>query len=153
MSNPAPSPLEALSALTEKLALELVFAAPGKDDGLLPSNSLVSDMQDLVSAPGGGVPTPLVDAVAALRSSVDRVFDAGGAFPAEELTRLRDWISWLQSAMGPAMRGTPLPAFTPSAISSVNSRTMPKPRPAPTRNSKMPRSTTSSPRKRTSGCS
>jgi two-component system chemotaxis sensor kinase CheA len=111
MSNPAPSPLEALSALTEKLALELVFAAPGKDDGLLPSNSLVSDMQDLVSAPGGGVPTPLVDAVAALRSSVDRVFDAGGAFPAEELTRLRDWISWLQSAMGPATRGTPLPAL------------------------------------------
>jgi two-component system chemotaxis sensor kinase CheA len=115
MSNPAPSPLEALSALTEKLALELVFAAPGKDDGLLPSNSLVSDMQDLVSAPGGAMPTPLVEAVAALRSSVDRVFDAGGAFPAEELTRLRDWISWLQSAMGPATRGTPLPTL-PAAL-------------------------------------
>lgn len=115
MSNLAPSPLEALSALTEKLALELVFAAPGKDDGLLPSNSLVSDMQDLVSAPGGAMPTPLVEAVAALRSSVDRVFDAGGAFPAEELTRLRDWISWLQSAMGPATRGTPLPAL-PAAL-------------------------------------
>jgi len=130
MSNPAPSPLEALSALTEKLALELVFAAPGKDDGLLPSNSLVSDMQDLVSAPGGGVPTPLVDAVAALRSSVDRVFDAGGAFPAEELTRLRDWISWLQSAMGPATRGTPLPALPASLGAIPSAGTTPSAEPA-----------------------
>jgi two-component system chemotaxis sensor kinase CheA len=109
MSPAAQAPFDALSALTEKLALELVFTVAGKDDGLLPVNSLVSDMQDLVAASSGGVPPPLEDAVTGLRKSVDRVFDGGGAFSSSEIGVLRSWLTWLQGAIGPASRGAALP--------------------------------------------
>jgi hypothetical protein len=52
-----------LSALVDKIALESVFAEPGKDNGLLPINSLLADMDAVVG--GGGVPSGIMEGVRA----------------------------------------------------------------------------------------
>lgn len=102
--------LNVLSELTEKLSLELVFASAGKDDGLLPANSLISEMEDAVkAAETGQVPARIVEAVGRLRLAVDHAFEGGGVFSQGDISALRLWLTWLQEVFGPAMSGSELP--------------------------------------------
>jgi two-component system chemotaxis sensor kinase CheA len=113
--------LNVLSELTEKLSLELVFASAGKDDGLLPANSLISEMEDAVKAAATSpVPAPIAQAVGRLRQVIDRTFEAGGVFSQGDISALRLWLSWLQDVFGPAMAGSELPAVPEeSALNAV----------------------------------
>ncbi len=96
----------ALTQLVEKIALELVFAEPGKDAGLLPVNCLLSDAEQIVASQA--TPAALVETTAQARKRVDQVFDSG-SFSAENLQHLRDWISWMQSALPAHQAGKKLP--------------------------------------------
>lgn len=72
--------LVTLAQLTEKVAMELVYVAPGKDDGLLPINSLLSEMEDI----GNKSPllSPLPQALIRARNVVDSAFESA-AFRAD----------------------------------------------------------------------
>jgi two-component system chemotaxis sensor kinase CheA len=83
--------------LAEKIALELVFAQPGRDEGLLPVNSLLTDLSDLLT-PEPAVPEVITRGMAAARECVDDALVAGG-FSASLLERLSSLVSWLPVAL------------------------------------------------------
>jgi hypothetical protein len=71
-----PEMLTSLSALIEKIALELVFAEPGKDNGLLPINDLLGQMEALLVSTAGA--EAIARATAAARQLLDGVFEGNG---------------------------------------------------------------------------
>lgn len=97
-----------LAQLAEKISLELVFAEPGKDGGLLPVNSLLSEIEESVAA------TPpkaeVLAAIALARKAVDRALDAGGFTPLT-LEQLTAWTNWMQQALAAAVRSQAMPAL------------------------------------------
>ncbi len=97
----------ALSALVDKIALEIVFTEPGKDNGLLPINCLLTDLEQIAAdfAP----PAPMPELIQQARRAVDGAFDKG-AFDAQHLHILKDWATWMQNAVATLDAGLPLPA-------------------------------------------
>ncbi len=97
----------ALSAIVDKIALEIVFAEPGKDNGLLPINCLLFDLEQIAAdlAP----PDPMGSMIQAVRRTVDAVFDRG-AFDVGSLGVLKDWVAWMQLALPALEANQPLPA-------------------------------------------
>ncbi|HAM70735.1 MAG TPA: hypothetical protein DCM86_03740, partial [Verrucomicrobiales bacterium] len=86
----------AFKDLVGKISLELVYAEPGKDAGLLPINSLLCQIEDLPLAAGGA---PLVvEAVKLARGWIDRVFDTTATFDPVTLRLLGEWGGWGQGA-------------------------------------------------------
>ncbi len=104
MNTPTPGPHSALAALVTNLALELNFAEPGKDIGLLPINNFLMQMAEL-----RGLPTELAPAIKAARGWIDRVFDTTGLFDDATLSHLANWSGWMESAIAASAAGTPLP--------------------------------------------
>ena len=106
MTDFATDPITALVRLTEKVALELVYAEAGKDVGLLPLNCLLAEIEEQV--------TPLVlpdtvkRAVKAARGWIDQVFESTGVFDQPTLDRLSEWSQWLQEALPAAHAGQPV---------------------------------------------
>src|ERR1041385_6304672 len=64
--------LTSLSALIDKIALELVFAQPASDAGLLPINSFITELEE--SAQTNPPSEPIRNAIAKSRELVDNVF-------------------------------------------------------------------------------
>ncbi len=83
--------------LGEKIALELVFAQPGKDEGLLPVNSLLTDLAEEVAA-AQPPPEAISRGLSLAREWVDDALVAGG-FSASLLGRLSQFVSWLPVAL------------------------------------------------------
>ncbi len=98
-------PWQDCSQRTDKIALELVFAEPGKDKGLLPVYSLLGELDE----PAASLPPPLRDAVAQARAWVDAIFNATGSFDAPTLSRLGEWTRWMRSALTTAKSGQMMP--------------------------------------------
>ena len=65
--------LAALAKLAEKVAVELVYATPDRDEGLLPINSLLGEMEEI----GANAPllSPLPQALTQARTVVDSAFE------------------------------------------------------------------------------
>jgi len=99
--------------LTGKIALELVFAEVGKDEGLLPVNSLLAQLEETTKNQS---PPPLVQRGLSLaRGWVDASLLAGG-FTASALSRLRAWVDWAQSVER-SLRQNQAPPELPAACS------------------------------------
>jgi two-component system chemotaxis sensor kinase CheA len=113
MPEPTSNYLGALTQTTEKIAVELVYVSPGKDDGLLPINALLSDMEEI----GAQSPllSPLPQALNRARQVVDSAFDKAG-FDAAHIQQLGDWVRWMQAALPLAQSGKALPEL-PSLVS------------------------------------
>jgi two-component system chemotaxis sensor kinase CheA len=94
--------------LTDKIALELALAQPGKDDGLLPVNSLLGELEEASQA--APVAPEFGDALVGARAAVEAAFDAG-AFTAEGLERLKAWTAWMQRALAAVKSDEPWPAL------------------------------------------
>ncbi|HEX3799603.1 MAG TPA: chemotaxis protein CheA [Verrucomicrobiae bacterium] len=102
-----PTVLGELKALSEKIAGELVFAEAGKDLGLLPVNSLLGQMEELLAAQPA--PTLLSEAMRLARGWVDGLFESTGTFSAASLKRLGEWTTWLQNALSAITNEQALP--------------------------------------------
>ncbi|MDB6129954.1 MAG: CheA signal transduction histidine kinase, partial [Verrucomicrobiales bacterium] len=85
-----------ISRNSEKLAMELVFAEVGSDNGLLPINSLLAELEDLVSAGPSTLPAGFLAGLTSGRQLVDECLEAG-TFQPNSLAALRAWVQWLQS--------------------------------------------------------
>ncbi len=118
MSSHEMTSVQALGDLNSKLALELVFAEPGKDIGLLPTNHFVTEMDELCQV--GMVPEPIKASVRTARQWVDKVLDGEGLFTAEILKDLGNWTTWMSNAVEAAQQDRPLPSLpNPSSVPSV----------------------------------
>ena len=94
--------------LTNKIALELVFAEPGKDDGLLPINSLLGEIETFYAA--NSAPEVIQQAIVLVRQSVDAALDTGG-FTADFILRFGAWTCWMREALTAGTQGRPIPAL------------------------------------------
>ncbi|MEI6565830.1 MAG: chemotaxis protein CheA [Verrucomicrobiota bacterium] len=113
-----------VSCRIEKLAMEMVFTQPGKDDGLLPINSLLSEIEDSFSTQP--VPEPIAQAVGLARKWVDAALEEG-FFSTDCLARLSTWNQWMQRALQTSAE-LPLPPFPP-IFTVVASTQVPNPAP------------------------
>jgi two-component system chemotaxis sensor kinase CheA len=121
--------LATLGGLANKIALELVFAEPGKDNGLLPINSLLGEMEATVSAEA--LPSGLTSGLSAARGLIDQVFIAG-SFDAAPLRQLKEWCGWLENALAAADTDQPISACPlAAAAASPEAAGMHAPAPAP----------------------
>ena len=101
--------------LTNKIALELVFADAGKDDGLLPINSLLGEIENFYAT--NPAPEVLRQAIVAARQWVDTALEAGG-FTADLIKHFGAWSSWMRDALTAGALGQPIPDY-PEALTSL----------------------------------
>ena len=94
----------ALEGAVNRLAAESMFATVGRDDGLVPSYSLVGEIRELCAADAA-----LLAPVTALFTALDKSLDNAQPFTAATLGLLRGTVDWLNAAIDCARRGTALP--------------------------------------------
>ncbi len=104
-----------LAQLAEKIALELVFAEPGKDGGLLPVNSLLGEIEEHSAA--SPPPAEVLAATALARKAVDTALETGGFTPLI-LEQLAAWTGWIQQALSAVERAQALPPL-PDCLSAT----------------------------------
>ncbi len=113
-----------ISELADKIALELVFAEAGKDAGLLPVNSLLSEIEEAADA--GLAPERVREAVKLARQSVDAALEAG-ALDAAAIKGLGAWCGWMRAALEADNQGQPMPGL-PAGAGGLVRRTRRLPR-------------------------
>ena len=120
-----------LTDLAEGIARELVFAEAGTDLGLLPVNSLLGQIEEIVAS--DPALAPLAAAAQPARRWVNDVLDTTGLFSAPTLQRLGEWVSWWQAALRACQAQQPAPPPPPQWATGCADAPAPKPAdPAPT---------------------
>jgi two-component system chemotaxis sensor kinase CheA len=97
-----------LKEIIGKLATEIVFAEAGKDNGLLPVNSLLGQIEELLAA--DAAPEPVAHAIHCARLWVDGIFEGSGVFTLPILERFNEWIGWMQNAVSAGEQKSAPPA-------------------------------------------
>jgi two-component system chemotaxis sensor kinase CheA len=98
-----PIPSDAFPALEDainRLATESMLAQSGRDDGMVPSYSLLGDLREIC-----GLEPTLREPVAALHADFEKCLDAAKPFDDDLLGRLRGMANWLLSAVGSLKSG------------------------------------------------
>lgn len=96
----APESFQALDDSLSRLAAESILAQPGRDDGLIPSYSLLGEMRDIAA----NEPV-LREAIVAVHGVLDKRLDAAQPFDEPTLAELRRLIAWLPDALEAAKAG------------------------------------------------
>ena len=89
-----------------RLATETILAQAGRDDGLVPSYSLLGDLRDQCAGEPG-LQAPIISTHAHL----DKLLDTAKPFDTTTLTELRWLVEWLPVAVECLKTGQPLPPF------------------------------------------
>jgi two-component system chemotaxis sensor kinase CheA len=97
-----------LRDIADKIAMELVFAEPGKDNGLLPANCLLLEIEEHFAT--HPAPETLGLGVRAARTCLDAVFETG-VFSDDTIGRLGEWTIWFQSTLHSMESGLPIGAL------------------------------------------
>jgi two-component system, chemotaxis family, sensor kinase CheA len=98
----APESFQPLDDALSRLAAESILAQSGRDDGLIPSYSLLGELRDHCS----GEPV-LAAAISSVHGRIDRLLDAASPFDAPTLVALQHLISWLPGAVEAVKGGRP----------------------------------------------
>jgi two-component system chemotaxis sensor kinase CheA len=112
---------QALDDLVNRLAAESMLAQSGRDDGLVPSYSLISEMRELCAEE----PT-LRDPTTALHGEFDRMLDSAKPFDDAMLARLRAYVEWMPVAaecLRTKQAVPPLNACAPAAAEATPAAT------------------------------
>jgi two-component system chemotaxis sensor kinase CheA len=97
---------QALDDTVSRLATESILAQPGRDEGLVPSYSLLGDLRELCS-----MEAALRDPIAALHAKFESYLDAAKSFDADLLRELHVLIEWLPNAISAVKNHEPVPAL------------------------------------------
>ncbi len=97
---------QALDDACNRLASEVVLAQAGRDDGLIPAYSLLSDLVN-ASADDPEIRGP----VSAVRVQLDALLDSTMPFDETTLQALRKLVEWLGTAIEARVLGGPIPAW------------------------------------------
>ncbi len=100
----SPSQIASLEDAANRLAAESILAQPGRDEGLVPAYSLLTDLKDKTA----GDPA-LYGPVAAMQADLERLLDVAQPFDADTLGRLRSLVDWLPLALVAIKRGDTVP--------------------------------------------
>jgi two-component system chemotaxis sensor kinase CheA len=114
--------LAGFSTLVDKLALELVFAQPASDAGLLPINSFIIEMEEASQA--NPLPQTIFAAISKAREVIDNTFATTGQFTSDALDLLNAWVPWFQSVLSALSAGKTPPEFQ-FASSATSARITP----------------------------
>jgi two-component system chemotaxis sensor kinase CheA len=101
----SPESLQAADDIVSRLATESILAQPGRDEGLIPSFSLLGEMGETVAAEPA-----LVAAIATVHGQVERLLDSAQPFDGPTLAALSGLIAWLPGALEAVRLGRALPA-------------------------------------------
>ena len=93
-----------IDAILNRVAVESVMAAPGRDDGLIPSYSLLGELSEHWVGEA-----ELRQPVQAVYARLEQLLDAAQPFDAATLEALRDLVEWLPGALDAHRRGDSLP--------------------------------------------
>jgi len=102
----SPESFQALDDSVNRLAAESILAQSGRDDGLIPSYSLLGEIRDLVAAEPA-----LLAAVVDVHGMLDKKLDAAQPFDDVSLARLRSLVDWLPAAITAVKSGKPVAAL------------------------------------------
>lgn len=107
MAESKSNPAETIGSLIHKLALELSFVEPGKDNGLLPINCFLAEVEDLVRSQS--VPSEIAAATLQARQWIDRLFETTAQFDAPTIQNFSKWQIWMSTAVEQWQNGEPCP--------------------------------------------
>lgn len=93
--------------LTQDVAKEIASAEDGKDNGLLPVNSFIYEIEELMEQ--CDFPTAIDEAVHQARKWLDQILDSTAVFDAQALERFSDWAAWMDAALEQNEKGNRLP--------------------------------------------
>lgn len=100
---------ECVDEKIREISLELIHASPGSEAGVLPIyNSLVAIRDQFETQPA---PTPIRRAARAAVSWVESMLDSSLVFDPDTLSRIGDWIEWMNRARDSAANPAELPAW------------------------------------------
>jgi two-component system chemotaxis sensor kinase CheA len=99
-----------------------MFATAGRDDGLVPSYSLVGEIREICASEPA-----LVAPVNALFGALDRSLDNAQPFTDALLGQLRSTVEWLNAAIDSIRRGTEIPPAPTVASAAAPAATAPAP--------------------------
>lgn len=102
----SPDSLQALEDTANRLATESILAQPGRDEGLVPSFSLLGDLRGLCAGEA-----TLLEPVAAMHQRLEAQLDAAKPFTDELVEGLRRLVAWLPAAISSLKFGRGLPEF------------------------------------------
>jgi two-component system chemotaxis sensor kinase CheA len=107
MANTNSSPTSAVADVINAFALELAFAEPGKDTGLLPINNFLLQVEEFFQK--NPPPPEIESAIKFARAAVDKVFDTTAKFDASTLDFLSSWSSWMTTVFERLEKNRALP--------------------------------------------
>ena len=102
--------LNACDSTLNRIATELVLASPGKDDGLVPIYSLVSELSGSVD----GVEDTLHKACVHVRRALDDLLDESHPFDERTLEYVSNFTTWAQDSILALRSGHPIVGFGPA---------------------------------------
>ena len=114
-----------LEETANRLAAESILALPGRDEGLIPSYSLLGELRELCA-----LEPALRDPIAALHHRLEARLDAAQPFDAESLTQLRALVDWLPVALDACKAARAVPTFAPAAAPAADVPVAPPAAPA-----------------------
>jgi two-component system, chemotaxis family, sensor kinase CheA len=102
----SPESLQALDDTTNRLATESILAQAGRDEGLVPSFSLLGDLRELCAGEA-----LLLAPVVALHARLEAQLDAAKPFSDDLVHGLRSLVAWLPPAIAAVKAGGGVPEF------------------------------------------
>ena len=104
----APETYQALDDALSRLASESILATPGRDEGLIPSYSLLGEIATLCASD-----PVLLTAIQSTHTMLDKLLDAAQPFNESTLAQLRQLIDWLPDAIEAVKAGKNPAEFMP----------------------------------------
>src|SRR6478735_232888 len=109
-----PAQYTALEGSVNRLAAESMFATAGRDDGLVPSYSLVGEIREICTSEPA-----LLAPVNELFTALDRSLDNAQPFTDALLGQLRSTVEWLNAAIDCIRRDAEIPPAPAQAIAAA----------------------------------
>lgn len=91
-----------------RIGEELAFVLPGEDDGLLPINHFLLDLEELR---GDEIPAAWTEGLKVARGWIDEILDGSGKFTETSIRRFNEWHAYMSLVADSRSEGLGLPAW------------------------------------------
>jgi two-component system chemotaxis sensor kinase CheA len=92
----SPDQISTCEEILNKIATELILASPGSDDGLVPTYSLIAELNGALT---DDLDSKLVPATSAVKTALDMLLDESSPFDQRTLDFVSTYTSWSQNTL------------------------------------------------------